>query len=472
MSDISKTFGGQYEIVSLLGAGGMAKVYRAHQLNIERDVALKIMSTALSDQKDFQVRFKREADVFARLEHPHILPIYDYGEHENYLYLVLRLMEGGTLEKLMRGKQLALVDLERLVTQVAAALDYAHENDIVHRDLKPNNVLLDNFGNAYLMDFGIAKIVSSAQQAADISTMLGTPAYMSPEQWRMDSIDHRIDIYSLGVIIYEMLTGEMPFRGHTPYHLMYAHLHDEPTVPSEIAPGLSAEIDAVALRALAKEPNARYQTAGELAYDLAEAIRKQTQDRRQNLTTLEGELQGTHSNESTRSDVVGSILLALDRPSGRVYAVPKVEDFQELVEQRNAPGAPRNFESWSIDEILQSLEEPARTSVDTDKLRTILRGGKTQQTNLGVHCHSVKLPETLQALTGQKSGLLVAEVEANTSAENAGLMLGDTLLAIDDVLLRNIDDLNNILKGKVAGETVPLRFLRAGQVQEIDIVLT
>lgn len=471
---------GNYELIEEIGKGGMARVYRARQINIERNVAVKVMSSAISDQEEFQVRFKQEADLFARLEHPNILPIYDYGEQDGHLYLVLRLMEGGTLEKLMRGKQLVLEELDRLVQQLAQAIDYAHENEIIHRDLKPNNVLLDKFGNAYLMDFGIAKIITDAQ-SENVSTMLGTPAYMAPEQWRMERVDGGIDIYSLGVMLYEMLTGEMPFQGDTPYQLMYAHLHDEPVLPSEIFPGLSADIDNVVLRALAKEVDARYRTATELANDLSQAIHHQQQDTRDNPTSLTGTLDDpdfdiTVNMTPTKPDILGSILLALDRPNNRVYAMPKVEDFLDVVAKAGSepaesdkPESSKRIVSWSMDDILQELSEPTttQTSINTMKLSAMFAPSVRQQRYLGVQCYTVRLPEKLAVLTNQSHGLLIAEVKPNSVADQFGLMLGDTILTLDGVMMKNQDDLNNFLTDDHIGKEVAIRIVRASEIKLI-----
>lgn len=276
---------GQYELQSIIGRGGMALVYRARQINLSRDVAVKIIGGQAVGKADFIARFKREADLIARLEHPHILPIYDYGQEGEFLYLVLRLMEGGSLDRRILGHPLPLTDIDRLIKQIAGALDYAHSHGIVHRDLKPNNILLDNFGNAYLMDFGIAKILSGTQMTAT-STLMGTPSYMAPEQWKLDAIDHRADIYSLGVILYEMLTGKVPFDAPTPHQLMYAHLHKDIPRPSESLPGLLPSIDKIILKATAKTKEERYNTAGELATALSSAIATQTEDARGDLTPL------------------------------------------------------------------------------------------------------------------------------------------------------------------------------------------
>ncbi len=471
-------FFGNYELLEEIGKGGMARVYRARQINIERHVAVKVMSSAISDQEEFQIRFKQEADLFARLEHPNILPIYDYGEQDGHLYLVLRLMEGGTLEKLMRGKQLVLEELDRLVQQLAQAIDYAHENEIIHRDLKPNNVLLDKFGNAYLMDFGIAKIITDAQ-SENISTMLGTPAYMAPEQWRMERVDGRIDIYSLGVILYEMLTGEMPYQGETPYHLMYAHLHDEPMLPSQIFPGLSSEIDSVVLQALAKDVSARYQSATDLATDLSRAIRNQKKDTRSNPTSITGTLDDPDfeisiDTQRTKSDVMGSILLALDRPNNRVYAMPKVEDFLDVMANAESgephkPESGRRIVSWSMDDILQELSEPTttQTSINTMKLNAMFAPSVRQQRYLGVQCYTVRLPEKLTVLTNQSHGMLIAEVKPSSVADQFGLMLGDTILTLDGAMMRSQDDLNNFLTDEHIGKEVAVRFIRAGEVKLI-----
>ncbi len=276
---------GQYKLDNIIGRGGMAVVYRARQTNLERDVAIKIISAQALGKINLVARFKREADLIARLEHPHILPIYDYGEQEDYLYLVVRLMDGGSLDQRIQGHPLPLEDIDRLTNQIAGALDYAHSHEVVHRDLKPNNILLDTFGNAYLMDFGIAKILS-ATHLTSTSTLMGTPAYMAPEQWRMETVDHRADIYSMGVILYEMVTGQVPFDAPTPHQLMYAHLNMETPRPSQQMPGLLPSIDAIILKATAKAPADRYQSAKAMSEALSQAIKHQDVDVRGDLTPL------------------------------------------------------------------------------------------------------------------------------------------------------------------------------------------
>ncbi|HML22633.1 MAG TPA: serine/threonine-protein kinase, partial [Aggregatilinea sp.] len=263
---------GNYEIVGRLGRGGMATVYRAHQLNMQRDVAIKVMSVELASNPQFVSRFEQEAHVIAHLEHPRILPVHDYGHDGDYFYIVMRLVEGETLfERLQRG-QLSLKEAARFTGQIGEALDYAHSRGIIHRDLKPNNVLIDAWDNTYLMDFGLAKLIASSQQLTASGAVLGTPAYMSPEQWRGGEVDARTDVYALGVMLYEMVLGQPPFDSETPYSLMYKHLNDLPTPPREIMPGLPPAVEACLMKALEKDPPKRYQSAGELARAFRAAV--------------------------------------------------------------------------------------------------------------------------------------------------------------------------------------------------------
>ncbi len=264
---------GQYQIRSVLGRGGMATVYLARQASMERDVAVKVMAPELADDEQFVARFEHEAQLIARLQHPHILPVIDFGREGKHIYIVMQLVRGGSLDDRLSRGPLPLPLAARMLNQIASALTFAHEQGIVHRDLKPNNVLLDERDNAYLTDFGIAKMLAGTTKLTATGNVLGTPAYMAPEQWRGDPVDARTDIYALGIMLYEMVLGQLPFQGDTPYTLMYKHFNDAPPPPREKNPAIDPRVEAVILRALAKNADDRYQSAEAMADDFANAVR-------------------------------------------------------------------------------------------------------------------------------------------------------------------------------------------------------
>ena len=257
---------GQYQITALLGKGGMATVYRARQSSVNRDVAIKVIKPDLIESEEFKVRFDREAQVIAAMSHPHILKVFDYGQHGDLVYLVMELLSGGSLADLIRSAgKLSLADVARLLDQIASALDYAHRRAIVHRDLKPQNVLLDEERNAFLTDFGIAKLLSETSALTQSGMAMGTPAYMSPEQWRGQAVDARADIYALGVMLYEMLAGKVPFAGDTPYSMMHMHIFQAPPNIRSVRSDLPSAVQGVLNKSMAKDRDSRHGTAGEVA---------------------------------------------------------------------------------------------------------------------------------------------------------------------------------------------------------------
>ena len=263
----------RYEVVEVLGRGGFAVVYRAHQPAMERDVAIKVMAHDAMGGEEFVERFQREARIVASLEHPHILPVYDVGEHGDQVYLVMRLLEGGDLKERQEADPLSVEASIKLIGQLASALTYAHQRGIIHRDLKPQNVLIDAENNPYLTDFGIAKSLGATNQMTQTGTIMGTPTFMSPEQWRTEPVDARTDVYALGIITYLLLAGKLPFESDTPFSLMYMHLDEMPLPLDLVKLDVPKNLTEVVFKAIAKAPDDRFASAVEFGEALEAAYR-------------------------------------------------------------------------------------------------------------------------------------------------------------------------------------------------------
>jgi len=269
-----------YHILDEIGQGGMATVYRAHQLSMNRDVAIKMLPEQLLHQGNSLERFQQEASIVARLEHRAIVPVHQYGEHQGMPYLVMRYMDGGSVDDLLIDGPIAPEHALSILQQIAPALDYAHREGVLHRDLKPSNILLDANGDAYITDFGIARILGSTAKQLTTSGVVGTPSYMSPEQAQGKELDWRSDLYALGVVVFAMLTGQRPFDGDTPYSIAVKHVTERPPSPCQINPLLPISVERVLLKALEKQCERRYASARELVDALRQALEDARADAR------------------------------------------------------------------------------------------------------------------------------------------------------------------------------------------------
>ena len=266
---------GKYEITALLGQGGMATVYRGYQRDVDRSVAIKVLPPHPGQNSQFIERFRLEARTIARLQHPHILPLYDYGDENDVLYLVMAYADGGSVSDRIRRGPMPLSEIQRIFQQVAEALDYAHRQNVIHRDIKPDNILLDREGHVLLSDFGIVKIIEESEKTINLTAtggLVGTPSYMSPEQAQGLPVNDRTDIYSLGIVIYEMLAGKQPFSAETPMQVVLKHI-TAPVPPLHDFNGkLPPQLDGVLQRALEKEPAQRYPSAQTFYEDFKRVI--------------------------------------------------------------------------------------------------------------------------------------------------------------------------------------------------------
>ncbi len=273
-----RLLGGRYELDGIVGRGGMAEVFRARDIRLDRIVGVKTLRDDLARDQTFQARFRREAQSAASLNHPSIVAVYDTGEdmmgNTPVPYIVMEFVDGRTLRDLLRDDRRLLPERALEITDgVLRALVYSHRNGIVHRDIKPGNVMLTRAGDVKVMDFGIARAVADSQMTmTQTAQVIGTAQYLSPEQARGERVDARSDLYSTGCLLYELLTGRPPFTGDSPVAIAYQHVKEEPVPPSQIDPEVPPWADAIVLKAMRKDPADRYQSAGEMRNDIQRAL--------------------------------------------------------------------------------------------------------------------------------------------------------------------------------------------------------
>ena len=300
----------RYEVGELIGRGGMASVYRGRDLTLGREVAIKILESDLAADATFRTRFRLEAQAASRMSHPTIVRVYDAGEDTEtdadgntraVPYIVMELVSGQTLKDIIAAGPVTIDDAIRYTDGILEALEYSHRAGVVHRDIKPGNVMVTSAGQVKVMDFGIARAVSdSSSTVAETTAILGTAAYFSPEQAKGEPVDSRADVYSAGVVLYELLTGRPPFRGESPIAVAYQHVSETPLAPSELVETVPRSLDAVALRALAKDPFQRYQDAASFRAAL-DATRDGRDPSRKQVGALTSELYGANPRQAAET---------------------------------------------------------------------------------------------------------------------------------------------------------------------------
>ncbi|MEV0234785.1 Stk1 family PASTA domain-containing Ser/Thr kinase [Nonomuraea sp. NPDC050786] len=302
-----RLLGGRYELDGVVGRGGMAEVYRARDIRLDRIVAIKTLRSDLARDHTFQARFRREAQSAASLNHPAVVAVYDTGEDVTdgapVPYIVMEYVDGRTLRDLLRqDKRLLPERAVELVDGILRALDYSHRGGIVHRDIKPANVMITRAGDVKVMDFGIARAMAdSAATMTQTAQVIGTAQYLSPEQARGERVDARSDIYSTGCVLYELLTGQPPFTGDSPVAIAYQHVREEPIPPSQIDRDIPQWADAIVLKAMAKDPAHRYQSAGEMRADIQRAMSGMPTDAQTMAMTANHNVQGTRMMTATQA---------------------------------------------------------------------------------------------------------------------------------------------------------------------------
>lgn len=328
---------GAYRVIEQLGQGGMATVYKAYHASLDRYVAIKVLHQSFKNDENFYLRFQREAQVVAKIEHTNIVPVYDFSSHEGEPYIVMKFVNGTTLKHRMKNKPLSLEETLTVLPAVAEALHYAHERGVLHRDVKPSNVMLDENDTPFLADFGLARIVSSGESTMSQDVLIGTPNYISPEQAKgAKNLTRATDIYSLGIMLYEIVVGRVPYSADTPYAVVHDHIYKALPIPSDVNPTVPPKVEIVLLKALAKDPEDRFDTTVALSEAFARAVQEEnmnelsaTSVRIDKFATDELHMpvdsQATESDDKFRSAVKAAVEAELASRSSQTPPTPAIQ---------------------------------------------------------------------------------------------------------------------------------------------------
>jgi serine/threonine protein kinase len=363
---------GQYQIVAQLGHGGMATVYKAYHPRLDRYVAVKVVHQMFIQDESFLARFEREAQIVASLDHPHIVPVYDFNEFHGQPYLVMKFIEGATLKSVLANKTLSLDEILKLMPPIAEALDYAHRRGVLHRDIKPSNIMIDGAGVPYLTDFGLARVVKIGESSLSHDLLLGTPNYISPEQAQGKAdITARTDQYSLGVVLYELVTGQVPFNADTPFAVVHSHIHVPPPAPSTIDPAIPPAVDAVLMRALAKDPDARFESAAEMVSAFTAAVRDA------DLNTI----------NAARDQMRATMPVPAGEDSPTIQTPPP--SIESPVHDETPGGTPRrvveaSFDFGNVGASIRKMSDNIRVSIERDNAPPDTRKAKPGQPNASI----------------------------------------------------------------------------------------
>lgn len=504
MTTETRVLSGRYRVDDLIGRGGMASVYRGYDETLGRTVAIKILKSDLAGDAAFRTRFRLEAQAASRMAHPTIVRVFDAGEDAEtgsdgverpVPYIVMELVHGRLLKDVIAEGPVPTDDALRYVDGILEALEYSHRAGVVHRDIKPGNVMITDGGRVKVMDFGIARAVSdSSSTVAETTAIVGTAAYFSPEQAKGESVDARADLYSTGVVLYELLTGRTPFRGDTPVAVAYQHVSEAPVPPSEIDEKIPRALDAIVLRALAKDPFQRPQDAASFREALDETIDGKAPTKRQ-MSALSNELYGPNPRQA--AETARSLRqLSTDTTMRRTQPGPPVAwiwggvsvlavllvavfvwvmQFQPTNDVPTASLAVPNVVDMSYERAVETLEAEQLTASRVNESDEKIAAGNVVDT-VPVAGTSVAAGQkvTVYVSTGPDTAKVptlegITESEARTAIETAGLSLGsirrqdDPALAAGTVISSTLEAGSDVAKGTTVNLVVA-----SGQVVIVD----
>jgi len=500
----TRVLSGRYRVDDLIGRGGMASVYRGYDQTLGRTVAIKILKAELAGDAAFRTRFRLEAQAASRMAHPTIVRVFDAGEdsetgadgHERPVpYIVMELVHGRLLKDVIAAGPVPIPDALRYVDGILEALEYSHRAGVVHRDIKPGNVMITDAGQIKVMDFGIARAVSdSSSTVAETTAIVGTAAYFSPEQAKGESVDARADLYSTGVVLYELLTGRPPFRGDTPVAVAYQHVSEAPVPPSEIVETVPRALDAIVLRALAKDPFQRPQDAAAFREALHAAAEGEEPTKRQ-VTALSSELYGPNPRQA--AETARSLRqLSTDTTMRRTQAGPPVAWIWagvavlavllisvlfwvvQIQPRDDVPSASRvvpNVVDMSYDRAVESLAAVDLYATRVDQPSEKVAAGNVVKSTPGADTTvSAGQRVTLYVSTGPDTATVpalqgIGENAARSSLQAAGLEVGsirrqnDPSLAAGTVISSSVASGSSVARGTTVNLVVA-----SGQVVIVD----